>query len=317
MQLAVKHADCLLTLPDAPGVLAERVRPVLDGGKEVGLLVSLIARETRAEALVATRDLLARVSDRARKTHREFSARSDSVTFTSMIGKAESPDSWVTPTLWTGAVPYLGAPSVAIVGDYDEVAATLWDFRAVGVSQFLFLGWPDLEEMTRFTEHVLPRLRHREGAAPRGRTAHEAPIPVADVGLPFLCAGRVEKGLQSVGHLADLLDRPTDCLRRPIQVQDQACPQAIGGLQSIGPLGDHPRLVVDPLDFPANGEHGVRSGRSPFAGKSVTVDVTFRTKPRIAAEHHATVPLLIHGPVNSPTLAADGSGSCRTMTTGG
>ena len=56
--------------------------------------------------------------------------------------------------------------SVAIVGDYDEVAAAIWDFRAVGVSQFLFLGWPDLEEMTRFSEHVLPRLRRREGAAP-------------------------------------------------------------------------------------------------------------------------------------------------------
>ena len=44
------------------------------------------------------------------------------------------------------------------------------------------------------------------------------------MGLPFLSAGRVEKGLQSVGHLTDLLDRPTDRLRRPIQVQDQARP---------------------------------------------------------------------------------------------
>ncbi len=168
VRLAVKHADCLLTLPDAPGSLAERVRPVLDGAKEVGLLVSLVARATRAEALAATRELLTQVSSRARKTHREFSARSDSVTFTAMIGQAESQDAWVTPTLWTGAVPYLGPPSVALVGDYDEIAEAIWEFRNAGVSQFLFLGWPDMDEMTRFSEHVLPRVRDRENARPAG-----------------------------------------------------------------------------------------------------------------------------------------------------
>ena len=157
--LAVKHCDCLLTLPDAPGRCAERVRPVLEAGKEVGLLVSLVARATREEALLATRELLALVSGRSRKTHREFSARSDSVTFTSVIGQAESQEAWVTPTLWTGAVPYLGAPSLALVGAYDEVAGAIWEYRNIGVTQFLFLGWPDLGEMTRFSEHILPRVR--------------------------------------------------------------------------------------------------------------------------------------------------------------
>src|SRR5512135_1772346 len=46
--------------------------------------------------------------------------------------------------------------------------------------------------------------------------------------LPFLSARRVEKGRQALGHLTDLLDRPTDRLPRPIQVQDQARPQAVG-----------------------------------------------------------------------------------------
>ncbi len=85
-----------------------------------------------------------------------------------MIGKAESQDAWVTPTLWTGAVPYLGAPSIALVGDYDEVADAIWEYRKVGVSQFLFLGWPDIEEMTRFSQHVLPRVRHRENTEATG-----------------------------------------------------------------------------------------------------------------------------------------------------
>jgi alkanesulfonate monooxygenase len=164
LHLAIKHADCLLTLPDAPPVLAERARPVLEAGKEVGLLVSLIARPTREDALVAARELLAGASDRSRKTHSEFSARSDSVTFTTMLAKAESQDAWVTSTLWTGVVPYLGAPSVALVGSYDDVAGAILEYAGVGVNQFLFLGWPDLDEMARFAEHVVPRVRRREGA---------------------------------------------------------------------------------------------------------------------------------------------------------
>ena len=60
--------------------------------------------------------------------------------------------------------------------------------------------------------------------------------------LPFLSARRVKKGLQIVGDLSDLLDRPTDRFGRPIQVQDQATPQAVGGLQAIRPLGDHPHF---------------------------------------------------------------------------
>ncbi len=40
IRLAVKHSDCLLTFPDAPAVIAERVRPVLErrqGGRAARL----------------------------------------------------------------------------------------------------------------------------------------------------------------------------------------------------------------------------------------------------------------------------------------
>ena len=51
--------------------------------------------------------------------------------------------------------------------------------------------------------------------------------------LPFLGARRVKKHLQALGKLADLLNRPADRFRRPVQVQDQAIPQALGGLQAV------------------------------------------------------------------------------------
>jgi len=61
----------------------------------------------------------------------------------------------------------MGAPSVAIVGSAEEVTDALFAYRDVGVTQFLFMGWPDLEEMARFSRQVLPLVRAREEAEAR------------------------------------------------------------------------------------------------------------------------------------------------------
>jgi len=157
--LAARHADCLWTLPRRPEELATRIKTVLESGTEVGILVSIIARPSRKEALSAAQSMLAEVGDRARKTHQDFSRVSDSVAFTSTLALAEESSSdWLTAWLWTGAVPYLGAPAIALVGSYDEVTEGILEFIKAGVTQFLFLGWPDVPEMTAFNEEVRPRV---------------------------------------------------------------------------------------------------------------------------------------------------------------
>jgi alkanesulfonate monooxygenase len=157
--LAARHADCLWTLPRRPEELAPRIKAVLESGTEVGILVSMIARPSRKEARSAAQAMLAEVGDRARKTHQDFSRTSDSVAFTSTLAMAEeSPSDWLTACLWTGAVPYLGAPAIALVGSYDEVAEAIFEFTRVGVTQFLLLGWPDAPEMIAFSEEVRPRV---------------------------------------------------------------------------------------------------------------------------------------------------------------
>lgn len=166
LALAAKHASCLLTLPDAPDKLQARIRPVLGQGTEVGLLVSLITRPTRAEALQAADTMQEAIGSQAKRTHREFSQRSDSVAFTSTLQRAEEASSaWVTPTLWTGAVPYLGAPAIALVGAFEDVASAIVEYQQAGISQFLFMGWPDLEEMSFFSQGVLPLVRQSEQRA--------------------------------------------------------------------------------------------------------------------------------------------------------
>lgn len=167
LNLAVRHADCLWTLPRSPEEMAARFQTVLKSGTEVGLLLSMIARPSRQEAVSDAYALLERVGGKARQVHEEFSARSDSVAFTGTLALAEkNGGDWVTPWLWTGAVPYLGAPAIALVGSYDEVAGAIRAYEEVGISQFLFMGWPDIEEMKRFAGEVRPRLEESHALIP-------------------------------------------------------------------------------------------------------------------------------------------------------
>ena len=162
-ELAVKHGDCLWRMPDSPEILAPRISPLLAKGLEVGLLVSIIARPTHDEAVEAASSMIAGLGEKPRQTHKEFSRRSDSVAFTSVLQMAEIRDSeWLTPYLWTGAVPYLGAPSIALVGSADEIASAMMDYKRIGISQFLLMGWPDLEEMSFFSSSVVPLVRKKE-----------------------------------------------------------------------------------------------------------------------------------------------------------
>jgi SRSO17 transposase len=75
----------------------------------------------------------------------------------------------------------------------------------------------------------------RDGLAERGLqyivgVTDEMVVFAKEPVVPFLSARRVEKGRQPAGDLADLLDRPTDRLRRSIQVEDQTIPQTGGRL---------------------------------------------------------------------------------------
>jgi alkanesulfonate monooxygenase len=174
-RLAARHASCLLRLPEAPEQMRSAVAVLRDQGTEVGLLVSLIIRSTTDEAKDAAAAMLEALGDKPRKTHREFRRKSDSVAFTSTLGMAEEAVSpWLTPTLWTGAVPYLGAPAIALVGSPSDIASALMDYRAIGVTQFLFMGWPDDEAMTWFARDVVPLVRERERDAQRFAVANRA-----------------------------------------------------------------------------------------------------------------------------------------------
>ncbi len=162
-ELAIQHADCLFLIPDAPEVMEPKVRRLIENGTEVALLVSIIARPTHEEAVHAAYSMIETVGDQAKAVHRRFKQNSDSVIFRQAYDRAKEENSdWLTPYLWSGAVPYMGAPAMALVGSPEEITQGLLEFKKIGVSQFLFMGWPDLDAMTYFGDAVLPLIRQHE-----------------------------------------------------------------------------------------------------------------------------------------------------------
>jgi alkanesulfonate monooxygenase len=161
-ELAIRHGDCLWRMPEPVEAVRASAERVLRAGKEVGILTSIIARPTRKSAIDAAHALVAELGGEAHANHQQIERKLDSVAFRAMYAMARGDAEWPAPYLWTGAVPYLGAPSIALVGSFDELADTLIAYKNAGISQFLFLGWPDLEEMTLFHDEVLPRVRALE-----------------------------------------------------------------------------------------------------------------------------------------------------------
>lgn len=161
--LAVKHGDALLRLGDTPEAIAPKIARVLATGREVGLLFSIISRPTRAEAVEAAHALLAAAGDEAKAVQDRFRKESaDSVGFATTYALGYQESDWPAPFLWTGAIPFMGPLSLALVGTPDEITEALFAYRRIGVTQFLFHGRPDLESLPHFCAEILPRVRERE-----------------------------------------------------------------------------------------------------------------------------------------------------------
>jgi alkanesulfonate monooxygenase len=160
-QLAIRQGTCWMQLADAPEKMEAACATALAHGIELGVRVCLITRPTREEAL-ETAQALTTGTDHNRKLAggREFFTKTDSVSFKKayQMGSTE----WLTSTLWTGAVRAQGPTAIALVGSPEEIASAILDYKKIGISQFIFSGWPKLDEMIYFGRAVLPLVQEKE-----------------------------------------------------------------------------------------------------------------------------------------------------------
>jgi alkanesulfonate monooxygenase len=161
--LAIKCGTLWMQFGDAPENLRAAIQPVLAAGREAGLRMAVITRPTHEEAIRAASELVRALDPSLDEKQKEqnFVRKSDSVSIKANY-EAASIVEWPTPYLWRGAVRTHGPGTVCLVGSPAEVANALMKYKAIGISQFILSGWPKLEEMIFFGEHVLPLVRQRE-----------------------------------------------------------------------------------------------------------------------------------------------------------
>ncbi len=152
VEMTARHGECLLVpgmpLDRAAAMAASLRAEATDHPVRIGIHFYVVARQTRAEAVAATRRLLGQV-------HPEVRA--------ALGGNEQMTDAqeWDEPgsTYWWGMRRLWSKASVALVGSYAEVSDTLGQYLAAGFSTFLISGFPAVEELERFAEHIMPALR--------------------------------------------------------------------------------------------------------------------------------------------------------------
>jgi alkanesulfonate monooxygenase len=175
LEVAARYADVYLTWGEPPEQVAEkldRVRAVADeAGRTLryGIRLHVIARDTAEAAWAEADRLLAGLDPAAIERAQRIQAQSGSEGQRRMRelhgGRTDALE--VSPNLWAGVGLVRGGAGTALVGSHDEVAERIEEYHALGIDEFVFSGYPHLEEAYRFGEGVLPELARRGVLAPR------------------------------------------------------------------------------------------------------------------------------------------------------
>jgi alkanesulfonate monooxygenase len=166
LRVAARHADVYLTWGEPPDAVAEkvaRVRAIAERPIRFGIRLHVIARETAQEAWAAADRLLAGLDAEAIAHAQEVQRHSQSEgqrRMTALHG-GRVDDLEIAPNLWAGVGLVRGGAGTALVGSYTEVADRIEELHDRGIEEYIFSGYPHLEEAYHVGEGVRPILAAR------------------------------------------------------------------------------------------------------------------------------------------------------------
>lgn len=165
-RVAARHVDVYLTWGEPPAQAAEKIAAMHElaarEGRTLrfGIRLHVIVRETEREAWQAADDLIRYVTDEsiaaAQKVFERFD--SDGQKRMANLHRGRRDSLVVSPNLWAGVGLVRGGAGTALVGSPENVAERIREYAAIGIDQFIFSGYPHLEEARRFAELVFPLL---------------------------------------------------------------------------------------------------------------------------------------------------------------
>ncbi|MEK8126723.1 LLM class flavin-dependent oxidoreductase [Paenibacillus filicis] len=129
-----------------------------------GLRAQLVVRPTEEEAWRAAWDIisLAEGNTQAKESSLATQSRLDARNQqrqTDLWRQSEADDYVIGPNLWAGISRYRTGGSVAIVGTPEQVADRIAEYVEVGISSFIFSGYPHLEEAQIAGRLLMPLLK--------------------------------------------------------------------------------------------------------------------------------------------------------------
>ena len=175
--VAARHADVYLTWGEPPAAVREKIdwirgladeqdRPV-----RFGIRLHTISRDTADEAWSQADKLIDALDEETVAAAQKGLHRSESEGQRRMLALHEANranGTWhdarsleVAPNLWAGVGLVRGGAGTALVGSHAEVADRIAEYAEVGIDEFIFSGYPHLEELFWFGEGVVPILRER------------------------------------------------------------------------------------------------------------------------------------------------------------
>lgn len=197
--VAAKHADVYLTWGEPPEAVREKIewirKEAADEGRTVrfGIRLHTISRDTADEAWAQAGKFIDALDEETVRNAQAGLSRSQSEGQKRMLALHESNranGSWndarsleIAPNLWAGVGLVRGGAGTALVGSHTDVADRIAEYAEIGIDEFIFSGYPHLEELYWFGEGVVPVLRER-GLFDAGR------VDVSPASIPFLGTAR-------------------------------------------------------------------------------------------------------------------------------
>ena len=168
--VGAKHADMFFFWGDTPERTAKKIADIRPRaaalGREdnlaFGMRMQVIVRDTEAEAWEAAWGLIEGATDK-QKAHRA-GVRDQAQADRRMWNTANetSEDGYkVAPHLWSGISTVRTGAGMAIVGNPEQVAATMQEFIDIGCTEFCLSGYPHAQEAERFGRLVMPYFADR------------------------------------------------------------------------------------------------------------------------------------------------------------
>jgi alkanesulfonate monooxygenase len=172
--VAARYADVYLTWGEPPAQVARKlawVRGLAEAaGRRLrfGIRLHTISRDSSKAAWAEADRMLADLSMAEINSSQQALAKSVSVGQARMASLharyrsgGTATDLEIYPNLWAGVGLVRGGAGTALVGSHAEVADRIEEYAALGIDEFIFSGYPHLEEAYWFGEGVLPVLRRR------------------------------------------------------------------------------------------------------------------------------------------------------------